>query len=368
MKQIDENAFEIYLGNTTVILSELETKDLCLCIDEVCQQYKNSIIEFENNLETWKFELVSLANFRGIKILSVKNELWNLMYKFACEFDYIKGKSEWHLFHQEDISIRISRGIRDHVFIVPQASNSWTLRHNSEINIIYFINEVHLQSLETGKLNSWKQDIGPRGTWTAKYTQQWLLKKYIPKVIDYYSQKSELLAAELLSLITNYKSQRPDIQEINNLNDLVSYLRDIQSWLHLYVDNIAATLFRSYYTAFTDLVRNTDSAINGMDYIMGNLHSIDWQKTPDNMTSKLIDSKNWNFKIALDGLEKQVARINICQYENSYNADLITRTFIWIIENGKISFSQSQLNAAKQALLPLWEQSRFEMRHVYPNR
>jgi hypothetical protein len=40
----------------------------------------------------------------------------------------------------------------------------------------------------------------------------------------------------------------------------------------------------------------------------------------------------------------------------------------WIIENRKISFSQAQLNVAKQALLPLAEQSRFEMRYVYPNR
>lgn len=57
-----------------------------------------------------------------------------------------------------------------------------------------------------------------------------------------------------------------------------------------------------------------------------------------------------------------------CEYENSLKVDLITRTFIWIIENGKISFSQAQLNAVKQALLPLWQESRFEMRHVYPNR
>ncbi|MEH1839526.1 MAG: hypothetical protein V7L20_12320 [Nostoc sp.] len=40
----------------------------------------------------------------------------------------------------------------------------------------------------------------------------------------------------------------------------------------------------------------------------------------------------------------------------------------WIIENGKISLLQAQLNAVKQALLPLWQQSRFEMRYVYPNK
>ncbi|MEH2347112.1 MAG: hypothetical protein V7K55_03765 [Nostoc sp.] len=35
--------------------------------------------------------------------------------------------------------------------------------------------------------------------------------------------------------------------------------------------------------------------------------------------------------------------MNNCESENSFNADLITRTFIWIIENGKIYFSQAQL-------------------------
>ena len=85
------------------------------------------------------------------------------------------------------------------------------------------------------------------------------------------------------------------------------------------------------YQAYTNLVRNTDSSITGINYI-------------------------------------QVARINNCEYDNTLKADLITRTFIWIIENGKISFSQAQLNAAKQALLPLWEESRFEMRYVYTNR
>ncbi|MEJ6487145.1 hypothetical protein N0Y54_38845 [Nostoc punctiforme UO1] len=78
--------------------------------------------------------------------------------------------------------------------------------------------------------------------------------------------------------------------------------------------------------------------------------------------------KNLTFKYAIDSLDKQVARINSCEYENSLKADLITRIFILIIENGKISFSQAQSNAAKQTLLTLWEQSRFEMRYVYPNR
>ncbi|MBX9259131.1 hypothetical protein H1Q63_35295 [Desmonostoc muscorum CCALA 125] len=371
MKQLEQNYFEVNLGKTTVILSELETLDLCLCVDAVCQEYRKSIIEFENSLETWDFEFIDVANIRGFILFSVGQKLWKLMQQFADEFDYSKGKSEWHLFHNEDISIRVSRGIRDHAFILPRVDSDLSLLPNYKINIIYKINDVYLQSLERGKVTSWQQDIGLRGTWTARYTKQWLLEKYIPKVINYYLDKFQLSEAELLAEIINYKGDayggklRVQIKEINHIIDLLPYLRDIQSWLHIYKQNIAASLLQSYYQAFTDLIRNTDSAITGIDYIMRNLLRIKWKNTQEEIPS---NSTHWNFKYAMNCLDEQVARINNSKYENSFKADLITRTFIWIIENGKISFSQAQLNAAQQALQPLWEQSRFEMRHVYLNQ
>ncbi|AFZ25274.1 hypothetical protein Cylst_3106 [Cylindrospermum stagnale PCC 7417] len=365
LRQLDKNAFEVYLGQTTVILSDLETVDLCFCIDAVCQEYQKTIIEFENALETWNFEFIEFMGIRGFYLFSVEQSLWELMQKFANEFDYAQGKSEWHIFHQGDISIRVSRGIRDHAFILPKYGVNFSLTPNKQINIIYELNDVHLQSLERGKVTSWQQDIGPRGTWTARYTKQWLLEKYIPKVINYYSQHSQLSEAEWLSKISIYQYERASIKEIDDIRDLVPYLRDIQSWLHIYKENIAASLLRPYYKAFTDLVRNTDSAILGMDYIMGNLRGVEWRNSPEEINS---NSLGWTFKDALNCLDAQVVRINNCEYEKSLQADLITRTFIWMIEHGKISFSQSQINAAKQALLPLWELSRFEMRHVYPHR
>ncbi|MDF5710201.1 MAG: hypothetical protein PUP90_21660 [Nostoc sp. S4] len=366
LKQLDKNNFEVDLGKTTVILSELETLDLCLCIDTVCQEYKKSIIEFENFLETWDFELINVANSRGFILFSVRQKLWKLMQQFADEFDYTKGKSEWHLFHNEGISIRVSRGIRDHTFILPRVDNSnFSIWSQNKIDIIYKINDVYLQSIERGKMTCWQQDIGLRGTWTAKYTKQWLLKKYIPKVINYYLDKFQLSKAELLSEIINYQGDRVQIKEINEIRDFLPYLRDIQSWLHIYQENIAAKLLQSYYQTFTDLIRNTDSSITGIDYIMRNLLRMKWKNTQEKIPQ---DSIGWNFKYALNCLDEQVARINTSKYETTLKVDLITRTFIWIIENGKISFSQAQLNTAKHALQPLWEQSRFEMRHVFINR
>ncbi|MEH2370915.1 type I restriction enzyme HsdR N-terminal domain-containing protein [Nostoc sp.] len=368
LKQIDKDSFTVNLGQITVILSKLEVIDLCLCIDKVCEKYKNSIIEFENALETWDFEFVNFSEVRGFILFSVKQELWELMQQFVKEFDYKKGKSEWHLFHRENISIRVSRGIRDHVFFFPKFDRDLSLLPSNQVNVIYELNDINLQSIEAAQFGLWQQDIGVRGTWTARYTKQWLLDKYIPKVINYYSKKSQLSEVELLPKITNYRNERALIKEIDNIRDLVPYLRDIQSWLHIYVENIAASLLKPYYQAYTNLVRNTDSSITGIDYIFGNLRRVEWKNSPEENYSNSTDWKNLTFKYAIDCLDRQVVRINNSEYENSFKADLIVRIFIWIIENGRISFSQAQLSAAKQALIPLWEQSRFEMRYIYPNQ
>ncbi|WGV24367.1 type I restriction enzyme HsdR N-terminal domain-containing protein [Halotia branconii] len=363
IKQLDKNNFEVSLGQTTIILSDIETADLCLCIDAVCQEYKKSITEFENALETWDFEFVEFSGIRGFVLISINPKLWELMQRFANEFNYAQGKSEWHIFHQEDTSIRLSRGIYDHAYILPQNNSNFSLVPNDLINIVYEISDVHCQLLTIGEMTSWQQNIGLQGLWTAKYTQKWLLNKYIPKVLDYYSQKFKLSEAKLPKSLANYQCDRISLKEINNIKQLIPYLQDIQLWLNRYVENIAASILRSYYQAFTDLIRNTDSSIPGIDYIIGNLHRINWENTPNSR-----DWTNWNFKDAMQCLNQQIVRINNCEYENSFKADLITRIFIWIIENGKIRFSQAQLNAAKQALLPLWELSRFETRHVYSHR
>jgi hypothetical protein len=371
LKQLDQDIFQVNLGKTRFILTYLETLDLCLCVDGVCQEYKKRIIEFEDALETWDFEFREVSNLQGFILFSVGQKLWKLMQQFAEEFDYTKGKSEWHLFHHENILIRVSRGIRDHTFILPIIDSNISLLANNKINIVYQLNNVYFPSFEREKTTYWQQNIGLSGTWTARYTQQWLLNKYIPKVINYYLGKFEFSEAELLAEIRDYKGDANDdnlrlpIKEINNIINLVTYLRYIQSWLHIYKENIAASLLQDYYRTFTDLVRNTDCSIGGIDYIMTNLLRMKCKNTQKEIPTNF---KHWNFKYAMNCLDEQVARINNSEYENSFNADLITRTFIWIIENGKISFSQAQLNAAKQALQPLWEQSRFEMRHLFLNQ
>jgi len=360
IKQIDADTFEANLGQTTVILSELEASDLCLCVDVICQAYKQTIVDFENNLETWEFKFIDLPNARGFHLFSVDLKLWKIIHNFIKKFNYAQGKSEWHLFDQGNSSIRVSRGIRDHAFILPILGNSGSALSHNQVDILYEVNDVHLVTLESNQLTSWQEDIGPRGTWTAKYTKTWLIEKFIPQVIS-YSQQHQVLKFELNNNILDYPTQHTILKEINEIKDLLPYLRDIQAWLNIYIENLSASCLQQYYKVFTELVRNSDSAITGIDYITKTLHRLNWANT----------SQNWainTFKDVMYCLDAQVDRINNVKYESSLEADLITRVFIWIIEYGKINYSQAQLNAAKQDVLILWEQCRFEMRHVYPYR
>ncbi|MBD2666338.1 hypothetical protein B6N60_01645 [Richelia sinica FACHB-800] len=368
IQPLDENTFAATLGQTSLVISELEATDLCLCVDAICHQYQKSMIEAENSLETWAFPLMKFDHVRGLHLFSIEQRLWELMQNFAHEFNYAQGKSEWHIFNEEGHSIRISRGIHDHAFILPKASSSLSLLPHSRIHILYAINDVHLKSLERGKVNSWQQNIGSRGTWTAKYTQHWLLEKFIPYVVNYYSQQLQVSEVELLAKIINLHVERQPITNIDQIRDFLPYLRDIQDWLNHSRKNIASFLLRGYYQAFIELVRNTDASILGIDYINGILQTIAWNNIQ--VPGVIVDSnfQPGNFKDAWNYLHAQFIKIKNYQYESSYQADLMTRIFIWLIDYGKINYSQVQLNHAKQALLPLWELSRFEMRHVYSYR
>lgn len=370
LRQLD-NAFEAQLGQTTVILSEVEATDLCLCVDEVCNIYKNHIIEAEDILETWDFDFVEFGGIKGFHLFSVSAELWKLMHKFSHEFDYSYGNSDWHNFKRGGASIQVSSSeTRHYAFIWPQASlESDTFLPNGTIDIVYQVNNSYLTLLERWKVvNSWKQDVGVGGTWTASYTKKWLLKNFIPKVIDYYSHKNERLKLNWNLDIDDYNKQIVPIKDIHELEQLVTYLDQIQFWLNIYCRNIDASLLRSYYKNFTELVRNTEYSIIEIDYIREKLRIVDRIPGKQKVNISSVESNDWNFQHLLDCLNEQVERINNCEYESHQNAYLISRLFIGIIKHGQIKFSQAQLNAAKQALIPLWEQSRFEQRYIYANR
>jgi len=375
LRQIDDDLFEAQLGQTTTILSEEEAYDLCACIDEVCQEYKRIIIEAENVLETWDYEPLHSDGLPGFYLLSVRQWLWELMRKFAHEFDCGRGNSDWHTFKQVNILIRVGRGFHDHAFIWPKTGiNSWSLLPTGYVHLVCVFSDRDLRWVERGDVVSWKQAVGPQGIWTARYTKKWILEDFIPKVRAYYARDYQAHQCEpYLDIRDDYQTKHIPFREISEPKQIAAYLHAVQLWLHCRPSRITVStlLLRPYYAAFRDLAQQADPSTINISYIAENLRAVEAgpECTRDKTESRKSPPKyQWTYDDVMNSLDQHVARINQSEYEDSSNADLISRAFIAIVQEGAISFSQAQLNAAKQALLPLWEQSRFEWRYVLPNQ
>jgi len=180
LQLLETNLFEATLGGTSLILSAEETIDLCECIDEVCEKYKQIIIDAENHLQTWNFHPVHQErNFYGFEILSVKPRIWDLMYKFSHEFHDSQGSSNWHIFDTQYESIKISRNFFDHALLIPRRNQYFGDSSGTEyLDIIYVADDIFLQGGYIRKRN-WKEHIGEHGTWSAETTKEWIINSFI---------------------------------------------------------------------------------------------------------------------------------------------------------------------------------------------
>jgi hypothetical protein len=364
-------------------------------VDEVCKQYKDIMIETTNALETWDFRPEKIENELGFELFSVEPWLWEKMKQFSHEFDFDNGDSEWHIFDRQNLSIRVCpKGGPDHVIIWPKFGGG--LFPSKEVDLLYIDCITYLYLYEDTTYDSIFQNVGPHGVWTASYTKKWLEQQFIPKVLSYYSinrsprkhTKKKLIGQIFLKLfpfsnlsqkrreailqeaIQDYSSEYDvPLADIHEPKQFVPYLDEVQSLFHHYrvygTPNVSASLLHPYYAAFTELAQCTDPTTVDVGYILGKLRAVKFrtersEEGIDNQSSLL------TYNDALTFLVKQVARIQAVNYENHFVADLLSRVFIAIIEKGTLHFQQSQLNIAKKALLPLWEQCRFSRHFIEP--
>lgn len=363
LRQLEDNYFEASLGRTTVILSAVETQDLCDCIDEVFSEYKRIIIESENILEASEFEPVNITYIQGFKLFSVTKKLWELMLEFVSEFSFFGGNSDWHIFEKVRY-IKVCRACSRSNYLYQ--TNIWPslspyIDSYHSIDIIYFLENDKLEYYD-----SWEKNVGDRGFWTANYTKKWLLKKFIPKVIDYYFHHQDQTEFED-SILDDIEEKLIPIQEIYKASQLKPYIYYIQQWMIRRSGGIDASLLYPYYQTCTDLVR--DSKVSETYYVTLHLRAIKYRFSSKNEALKLANEGNWSYERVVNFLDQQVERISNLEFENSFYVDLMSRTFSCLLESeDDLHYSQIQLNDAKNALIPLWELSRFEKRYIYPNK
>ncbi len=419
IKKTANGTFEVSLGQTTVLLSEQETQELCTCIDVVGQAYKEALIEATELLEAWDyqyiqtFEIPGLPDLiRGFSLLSVKPWLWQLMKQFASEFDYVDEKTDWHIFNPGIQSIGIHQNKYGHTNVMLWPLFNGGNPPNDWIDVLYYDPDEEVTLYEHDSKKSWKQFVGVQGIWTVRYTHDWILEKFIPKVLSHYHVQyrgyqhplhtmQEWFAEKLVphvfsgyktlqqkqreaqqktiikkAALSNSQKMQPLLSEAGELKHLAPYLHDVQAWLAHYglaypTRKIAASLLRSYYVTFTELLQAVNPTTVNIGYIEEKLGYVE-RRTREKLRGGKLSAEEEEavykglstVEGILECLNSHVNRIHETEVEFTYLAELISRVFISIAQDGKGYVEQDQLNGAKQVLLPLWQQSRFDERFI----
>lgn len=396
----EDGSFEANLGQTTVILSEQEARELCNCIDDIGSKYKEILVLTEEMLQTWEYLPVSLAKFQmqGFHLLTVEPWLWRLILRFTSKFDFLAGNSSWHIFdtRNDHFSVlhhrqEIEKEYNEHVLIYPYYGSSEFPQRT--VDLLYCVEDWYLDALEREDHLSWEQMIGPRGRWTAPYTEDWLVNKLIPQVLAHYPFQSNPLlhpkSIRRLSYWTLHSLSERNIPlaQISKPIYLAPYLHQIQGWFHIYgAYQIAASLLQPYYTTLTDVVRHIDPSSLGSQYfqyihgyVIGALqqarevpsfiveveeHSTSPKGADDLFQEEEDISATQMIREIIGGLDKHVRRIHSVDHEPARVADFVSCALIALLEHGTIQCGQEHLNAAREAIIPLLDLSRFEERYI----
>lgn len=390
------DVYEAKLGQTVLALNETNATDLCKCVDFVSRKYKQVITDTENLLKTRSFHPVKVDNeIVGVRLVSVRTWLWRLMHAFSMEFDFQNGDSDWHIFQQASIGlIQMHLGMWLRVQLWAVADEH--ILGSQEINIVYRpVNPID---------DNWANEVGERGIWTAEYTRNWLLSKFIPKVYSYYhlaySSKNVGRTNSLLKRVRGFISgdpffsfpeffkrsvedwRKPDLfasfQGQNSPEVLKEFVQDIQIWAHFYpLDRIPTKLLKEYYASFAALAAEIWFDFSEDRYVASNLLAIDSRLARNNQPFFYVGGfeqiKTFSEQTALfdrntilDCLTWQAHRIVNCDFEYQVVADWLTRVYLHILDSEHLeSVSQASINKFKEALLPLWEHCRFEKKYIF---
>jgi len=378
VKKVSEDDFEVILGELSTTLSRMEIEDLCLCIDEMCQKYKASILEIETSLEAEKYKPVEIPTYStfGFHLLSVQQWFWDLMKKFSEEQIQTNDESEWDIFGFNSRAIRIEKGGYISALLYPVHPDTISSNNllGGYVDVIYDISNIPSSLLDS---TPWQQSIGSRGIWTVNYTKVWLLEKLIPKIKDYYPEKFDEYYWQFsenhergwyhpyMDDKTCFKRRIP-LEKVSELKHLAPYLHDIQSWIFACsCSGLDVSTLYPCHRSFIELCKQADFSTAHINYLIEQLSVFELHEAGQKTVYDL--AHNFDKDYILEALNQYLERVSKAQYESSVNADSILRLFIAVVEECEIHYSQSQLNAAKQALIPLWQQSQFEMRYVFPN-
>ena len=377
LKRTESGLFETRLGQMTVMLSGQEAVDLCTCIDVICQAYRIPLEETESVLETWNYTPAILKEYTcyGFRLHSVTLECWKLMLRFAHEFDCLKGESPWHVFNPSTAMLRVvaSATLAQHALLLYPAYRLET----DMVDLMYGVeSDIHFASEERFSGRSWKQDVGPRGWWTAPRAEDWLVNTLIPHVLAYYEPKQGWDPMQFWrSIKSDSSTKHVQLDQVEDPKHLAFWVQHVQRWLQAYAGlGISASLLQRYYKEMAQFVQHISSIEESqIEYCYEKMAAIrqilaTWlKKTEDTSLPEPSPDRfqgNEKQQLVINCFLTHANRIQTLQIECADAADYLSRAFAALLSHATFHYQQNHLNALKDALRPLVDLSRFEGRYV----
>ncbi len=219
----DASQYWIQLGNMTFSLNSSEVQQLCNVIDGYALEYINSLKLIENFLGTNNMAL-SKETRGGYRLLSVRNQLWVKMVKFAAQHDYDKGTTPWHLFDANHFKIKICTRDDDKRY-----KNGYHAILESEKEVGNWSTEDTWIVWSPILILDTCTEFTKAGLWNPKVALNWLVDEFIPHVYAYYS---ELQVCELSNYIEVDYRNSSNLIEINSNEKLLNFVNKLQDFYY----------------------------------------------------------------------------------------------------------------------------------------
>jgi hypothetical protein len=324
-------------------------------------------------LELGNYPWIEQENVRGVCVVAVASWLWPLLYQFAQEFSWNRGDSPWHLFDVGFLGdIRVVAGQSTHVTLCPIQDSRVP---QGFVGLLYTYPDVG--DGEQHRLAAWKGQIGPKGFWTATYTERWLVEQCFPRVVAHVRRPgSSFRFLRFLPCLFG-ESRQPDWQtmrcaertalaDLNEAMQLQPYLQDLQQWFNTCpVRYLSQKLMFPYYQALVEIMHQLTVTIAAGDRYAWRYVDGAFSDTKEHVR----EGMDWGqespvtYEQILQMLDAHVKRVAIAPFEASWQADFLSCAFLWIIRHGQGSCSPNLIQRVAQAIAPLWEQIRFGIAH-----
>lgn len=341
IRVLEDGSIQLSLNDITVILSEADALDLCECTDKVADVYVDSIMDAEKVLEAWNRAIESRypeGGYYGYEILSVSIEVWKKMFQFAV--DNSESSSIEYGFYALNSSITIETDVVTHAQIIAKSHITLNGLSSENLSLLYIPPEHD---------EMWPDNTGPKGFWTATFTKEWILEKFLPTLQNAY-------AIDQLDHVAT-----PNV--FWNTNDphlFESHLYVIHRWVCDCLRGGKPThLFINYCQAFKQLIDKAEieDISNMWGYVLQ--HTRRLQNIPRSKQKNDAAPPTEEFRSIL---ANNITYLQQVEYISDSGLDYMFRGHYVLLRDFKVNATQSAINNFKKALWPLFERASFESR------